>query len=731
MNKANLRAFAMEARQLLLTAVRRQAEKLGPLPEELLEEAAYTWFSRSIALRYMEVNGYLSCGAFTDEKSLFAGFRNLEAWGFEAIPDSIARLYPDDLDPFLQSMLTQIPREDWLCQVQILGWLYQYYFSQRHEKVVDVLRGKAIQKADIPAATQVFTPDWVVRYLVDNSLGRYWLQRNNSSSLAGKLEFLVTDQLTPVSQEIPPEKLTFFDPCMGTGHILVYAFDVLMDIYRERGCQDSEAARRILKYNLFGLDIDDRAAQLARFSLLMKARYYDEDILSSGGHLHLLAMREGTDAGNPLHERFRDAKELGSLISVEPRELSLWKKSPGKEDTPLLAQAQILAGKYRIVCTNPPYMSKIGGRLKQYLNLYFKPYSADLFSVFLYRNFAFCAKDGYCAYMTPNVWMFIKAYEPLRRFILSKKHITTLIQMAKGAFFQEASVDICAFVLENRPGSSPGSYFRLEEFRGSMELQKQKVLEALKDRSCSYYFQADQHLFSRLPGSPIAYWLSPAFADTFTSGVSLDSLAQPRQGLATADNRRFLRQWFEVNLDRICFDCTGINDPLAQQYKWFPYNKGGHFRKWYGNQDYIVNWEHDGYEIKHIFDDSGKLRSRPQNTNCYFRECFSWSLVSSGDAAFRYKPTGQIFDIAGMSCFCDDHLYYLLALCNSRYAKEVLEVIAPTINYQCGDIAAIPVILDTQKEAEINALVEENIRLSREDWDSFEISWDFSRHPLV
>lgn len=739
MQKINLRAFAAEARLQLKDTLRQQAIKLGmeqPDLEALVEEAAYSWFSHAVALRYLEINGYL-LKQETPRMRLWERFEALTPWGLGGLPKELPRLLPENWEQITEKLLSPIPREVWHQDVQLLGWLYQYYFSKKHEEVIDALRGKAIQKEDIPAATQLFTPDWVVRYLVDNSLGRYWLQHEPTSHLAGSLEYLVVgkDGIAHSPKGICPEELTFFDPCMGTGHILVYAFDVLLGIYRERGYSDERAVRAILKHNLFGLDIDDRAAGLARFSLLLKAVNYDPDILSSGIRPQLLSLQEadrnGAKKPGSVRERFRDAKELGSLIRVDPNELARWEQLAAEQDAPLLAQAKLLARKYRIVCTNPPYMSKIGGVLKQYINRHFKDYSADLFSVFLYRNFDFCTVDGYCAYMTPNVWMFIKAYEKLRRFLLTRKHITTLVQMAKGAFFKDASVDICAFVLENRPNPQPGIYLRLEDFRGAMEFQGQKVLEALANPNCGFFYAVCQDTFSKFPGSPLAYWLSPTLAESFASGISLGTLAHPCQGLATADNRRFLRLWFEVALDRICFDCTGVDDPLVEQYKWFPYNKGGHYRKWYGNHDYIVNWEHNGYEIRHIFDERGKLRSRPQNTAYYFRECFSWSLVSSGVAAFRYKPAGQLFDIAGMSCFCQEHLYYLLALCNSRYAREVLELIAPTINYQCGDIAAIPVILDSRREEEINTLVEENIRISRQDWDSFETSWDFTRHPLI
>lgn len=370
-------------------------------------------------------------------------------------------------------------------------------------------------------------------------------------------------------------------------------------------------------------------------------------------------------------------------------------------------------------------MNKFDAKLKKHIADNFAEYKGDLFSVFMYHNFSFCTPDGYSAFMTPNVWMFIKSYEALRKYIINYKGISSLIQMAKGAFFKEATVDICAFVLHNSYNDL-GDFIRLEDFKGDMEVQKQKVLEALADKSCGYYYETDQTNFSKIPGSPIAYWVSENLLASFTNGNRLGNIADSKQGIATADNNKYLRLWYEVSVENVKFDAKTHEEASLCSEKWYPYNKGGEFRKWYGNNDFVVNWYRDGKDLRN--DRKAVLRNRP----FYFKPCFSWSLVTSSVAAFRYKPMGHIFDVAGMSCFSQTNLLYLLALCNTKVVMKILEIIAPTINYQCGDIANIPVIV-TAKESKqnIEKRVESCINISRKDWDSFETSWDFKRNPLV
>lgn len=820
-NKANVDSIGgrllsveeKEQRKQLISQIQRKGYT------QVMEEAAYTWFNRFIALRFMEVNGFLPSKVrlFTDENGAFKPEIMKEAmtveidgldrakvldlldkqnneelykyllitqcnalnqglpYMFEKISNWTELLFPANLlraDSVVGRMISDIAEDDFQEEVEIIGWLYQYYISEKHEEVIDPLHGKIIKKEDIPAATQLFTTDWVVRYILDNSLGRYWIERNPGSSLASKLTYLVLPKeggILPVNEKIQPEELKVLDPCVGSGHFLSYTFDILLEIYRECGWSDRDAAKSILENNLYGLDIDDRAAQLACFAVAMKARKYNRRILNGETILNIVAMQDSdfiTDdfihyfANKDENLRkdiqelrivFNNAKEYGSIISVPKlnyaalyERIDIIRRSfaedifqteyqniAAEQLLPLVKQAEILSKKYDIVATNPPYMNKYSARLKDYIQQHFADYKGDLFSVFMFRNFAFCKENGYTGFMTPNVWMFLKSYERLRNFVITHKSIVSLIQMAKGAFFKEATVDICAFILTNKHFDADGLYIRLEDFKGDMEVQRQKVLEALKSKDCGYFYETSDSNFSKIPDSPIAYWVSKSLFEAFENGVLLGNLADSKQGLATADNNRFLREWFEVSTLKIKFDSIDLMDAARSGYKWFPYNKGGEYRKWYGNNEYIVNWENDGFEIKHFVDSKGNLRSRPQNLNYMCKASVSWSDITSGTNAFRYKPNGHFFDITGMSFFADTRLEYLMALCNTKVVVEILKIVAPTLHCQCGDVANIPVIIDAQHNQIIINYVTKNIELSQVDWDCFETSWDFKKHPLV
>ena len=813
-NKANVDSIGgrllsveeKEQRKQLISQIQRKGYT------QVMEEAAYTWFNRFIALRYMEVNGFLpsKVRVFTDENGAFKPEIMKEAmtveidgldrakvldlldkqnneqlykyllitqcnalnqglpYMFEKISNWTELLFPANLlraDSVIGRMVSDIAEDDFQEEVEIIGWLYQYYISEKHEEVIDPLHGKIIKKEDIPAATQLFTTDWVVRYILDNSLGRYWIERNPGSSLASKLTYLVTPKdgkIETINERIAPEELKVLDPCVGSGHFLSYAFDILIEIYRECGWSDRDAAKSILENNLYGLDIDDRATQLACFAVAMKARKYNRRILNGETDLNIVAMQDSdfiTDdfihyfANNDENLRkdiqelrivFNNAKEYGSIISAPKLNYAAlyeridiihrsfaedifqieYQNIAAEQLLPLVKQAEILSGKYDIVATNPPYMNKYSARLKDYINQHFADYKGDLFSVFMFRNFAFCKENGYSGFMTPMVWMFIKTYEELRKYIISQKAFSTLIQFEYSAF-EEATVPICSFVLKNGQETTNGFYFKLSGFRGGMEIQKQKVLEALSNRECGYYYEATASNFLKIPGSPVAYWVSDSFLNIFSKGKLLGEIADSKQGIATADNNKYLRIWSECDFSNIFLNCKNHDEAEIDNRKWYPYNKGGEFRKWYGNNEYVVNWFKDGMQLR--ADKKAVLR----NPNYYFRPSFSWSLISSSVAAFRYKPCGQLFDVAGMSCFADKHFYYLLALCNTNIVMEVLKVIAPTINYQCGDIANIPVIIDSEKESIVTEITEQNISISNADWDSFETSWDFKKHPLV
>ena len=780
---------------------------------QTIERVTYIWFNRIVALRFMEVNNYLpshirvfsdASGAFKPE--ILNDVLHLEMEGLDkaqiaeyiennnteelyryllltqcaelkaALPDIFvfgARdrdytelLFPNNSlagDSFIAKMLSETDeKEDWQDAVQIIGWLYQYYNDERKNEVINIYKG-TVKKDDIPAATQLFTTDWVVRYMVDNSLGRYWIERHPESKLAEKLEFFVTPkngEINHIDEFIKPEDVKFLDPCMGSGHILVYAFDVLMEIYKESGYTERDAAAMIVQNNLFGLDIDDRASQLAYFAVMMKARSYDRRFLIRGIKPNVLAIKESNGMGAAVRDglttdaamnaisrylvdTFRDAKELGSIITVEPKDydgyvayldgcdgqgqLTMedadWLQNTRPMLKALARQAKVLAAKYPVVCTNPPYLNKIEGRLKTFVIENYKDYSGDLFSVFTYRNLMFCKQDGYCGYMTPFVWMFIKTYEKLREFIIRNKSIATLVQMEYSAF-EEATVPICSFVLKNGKATENGLYFKLSDFKGGMEVQKQKVLEALANKNCGYFYEADQSNFSKIPGSPVAYWVSDHVFCAFDSTL-LKDIASTKQGFKTGDNDRFLRLWFEVSTAK------------AQLYansgqKWAPCTKGGEFRRWYGNLEYVVNWDNDGYEIKNFYDAKGKLRSRPQNLQINFKPAISWSSISSSKIHFRLYDEKMMYESKGpVLTPHTDNFLYILAYVNSKAYQSFIDIVAPTLDYSEGSVLKAPY---KRNDALLNRVVRisgQSVSTSKSDWDSYETSWDFKRNPLV
>lgn len=814
----------IKQRNALVNAIRKKEKDNGDYKSAfgyVVEEVAYTWFNRLIAIRFMEVNDYLPSGVrvlssenkakkepdlvttpfdtdleFTsyeqdriiqlkDDNKLDELFRMLFIKQCNKLHDVLPELFEKtddysellltvsftDSDGVLYHLVHDIEEEDFNVekegQVQIIGWLYQYYISEKHSSVIDIKGGKAIKKEDVPAATQLFTTHWVVQYMVDNSLGRYWIERNPESDLKSKLKFYVEpENFTTIDEKISPEDLTVFDPCMGSGHILVYAFEVLMQIYLECGYTERDATSLILENNLFGLDIDDRAYQLAYFAVMMKARSYDRRILTRNIKPNVYSIKESNflvDSWQKISddEKFREifqtvvdtfinAKEYGSILNVPDSDydyalsvIDNFEQSVpvdfeaqilrGKTDDicALVNQAKLMAKKYTAVVTNPPYMNKFDAKLKMYIADNFAEYKGDLFSVFMYHNFSFCTPDGYLAFMTPNVWMFIKSYEALRKYIINYKGISSLIQMAKGAFFKEATVDICSFVLSNRH-HNVGNFIRLEGFKGDMEVQKQKVIEALTDKSCGYYYEADQSNFSKIPGSPIAYWLSKKLLTAFSEDT-IGDVAKPRQGLATGDNNRFLRLWHEIEITKFNSNCTSRENAAESKKKWFPCNKGGAFRKWYGNNDYVVNWKNDGFEIRNFKDENGKLRSRPQNMNYYFKEGMTWSTISSSSLSMRYSPKGFMFETKGSVCFANDdsNLKYLLAMMNTPIVAEILLALSPTLDFHEGPLAKVPALIDTSVKTEVTALADENMSISKQDWDSFETSWDFKKSQLV
>nr|WP_134787812.1 BREX-1 system adenine-specific DNA-methyltransferase PglX [Levilactobacillus brevis] len=672
----------------------------------------------------------------------------------------------------IKELVTEVPRDDFDVekegQVEIIGWLYQYYNEEPHDQVVNI-NGGPVKTDDIPAATQLFTTDWVVRYMVDNSLGKKYLEHYPDSPVKGKLKYLLPGDITPDQSDFDITRIQVMDNAMGSGHILAYAFDVLMTMYEDQGYAKREAANSIIQNNLFGLEIDRRAFQLSYFSLMMKLRRYDRQALNRSvmpnihvsiaapavteEFLHSLkASSEVIDEIQDIAAHFMDAKTLGSIIelpanydyagmrnALEPvataQKISLFgNQQIAQQLLEIIATAETMTQRYDVVVTNPPYLNKMNSTLKKYVKKHYKDYSADLFSVFIWHNINMTKVNGYAGYMTPFVWMFIKSYEKLRTALLSNVKIDSLIQLEYSAF-EEATVPINTFVLKNTKNDETGTYLRLSDFKGGMMIQAEKVQEAIADPGVKYLYRTNQTNFGKIPGSPIAYWASQQLIRDFETGRPLSNFVDPRQGLATADNNRFLRQWFEVAYSSIKFDARSIEESISSRKKWFPYNKGGAYRKWYGNYDYVVNWKNDGYEIKHFTFPNGKQRSVVRNPDYYFREAITWSDITSGSFAARYRLPGSIHDVTGMSIFFNrakSNIHEILAALNSRVANEIFSMINPTMHLQIGNVTNFPVLeVGAEKDVKMKELVNSSITQSRAEWNSFETSWDFLLHPIL
>ena len=768
--------------------------------DQVMEEAAYTWFNRFIALRYMQEHNLLPVSVrvlpdapgalpelvrqaqnveldgvdFSHVVELLEGNRTETLYTellialcnqlsdvlpqmFEPISDYTELLFPDGLlrEDSVLAMLAAVDAENW-ADIQVIGWLYQYYISQRHDEIVDI-NGGAIQKNDIPAATCLYTTDWVVQYMVENSLGRVWLEGHPDDTLRRQWRFYMDEmpqdeqteaelaKLRAENQKLTPEQLSIFDPCMGSSHILDYAFDVLMDIYRTQGYTDRDATSSIVENNLFGLDIDSRAAQMASFCIMMQACKYDRRFLRRGIHpnvyeiaewpeneeLHISATwsAEEKRAAQLLKDTFANAKEFGSMIAICPELCDLLEKLPAnafeeREQatlndqsiilTQLLKQAKLLAGKYHAVVSNPPYMNKFSKEMKKFIQENYNEYKSDLFAVFMYRNFGFCKAGGFSAFMSPFVWMFIKSYESLRAYILKYKSITTLIQMEYSAF-EEATVPICTFVLRNAPIHYTGNYLRLSDFKGGMDVQRQKVLEAQETEKCAYRFSARQDNFEKIPGAPVAYWVSKQFIELFGKKTISEVCAQKTR-ISTGDNERFMRHWFEIEETKMFYP-----------QKWVPCPKGGEYRKWYGNINLLLNWDNDGAELKSF------SRAMLGDSRFFLKPGLTWTVISTAKTGFRIVPQGAVCDHKGPLIYFANEKYknYVFGLLNGKYCEALFEIICPTIGFEWGAIAKTPLIVNDCIYDKVNEIVEDNVKISRWDWDSFETSWDFKKHPLI
>ena len=810
-------------RSALVSAIKQKEKDVQNYTDAfqyVVEEVAYTWFNRLIAIRFMEVNDYLPSGVrvlssenkakkepdlvttpfdtdleFTpyeqdkiiqlkDDNKLDELFRMLFIKQCNKLHDILPELF-EKIDDYSELLLTvsftdnegvvfhlvqDIAEDDFNIekegQVEIIGWMYQYYNSEPKDILINAK--KQYHKDDIPFVTQLFTSDWIVKYLTENTLGRYWKEANPEFNIPDDWKFYideVEDEKNP--HKLSPESIKVFDPCMGSGHILVYSFEILMKIYDSCGYSQRDAAKLILEKNIYGLDIDKRAYQLAYFSLFMQARKYNRRILNSAININLACIEDAVKIDSAVLDRlgrekitaqklidiFKNAKEYGSLLyldgKTEINELSVKLNDLDDKNEyhnlidymdnsmiistlkPLLKQAEILSNKYDVVITNPPYMATkyMTPKLKEYVSDRFKKYKSDLFASFIIRCSDFCISDGHIGMLTPYVWMFIQSYAELRNYIYNNMTFSSLVQLEFNAF-ESACVPVAAFTFRNKKTTLPFEAIRLSEFKG-INIQEVKTLEAIKNRNCGFRFTAQQREFSNIPGKPVAYWASENVFSAFKN-KNIDGYGVTKQGMTTANNNLFLREWYEVNYDKIYFTAESTTDTIGKNRKWFPYNKGGGYRKWYGNAEYVVNYENDGEEIKEY------TSHLPQGTwvriksrDYYFKESITWTFIAI-TPGFRYCPSGFIFDVAGSSLFVNDEIKeYVLGFLCSSVATYFLSILNPTMNVQTSDIRALPLIINNERKNEIECIVENNIKICKEDWNIFETSWDFTKNGLI
>lgn len=807
--------------------------------KQVMEEVAYTWFNRFSALRFMEVNGYLPSHVrvFTDEENNFKpqiiteaihldldgldmekvyelkdaekteelykcllivqcnALNKILPGMFQKIADYTELLLPDNLlreGSVIQQMIELIPEDDWKDAVQIIGWLYQYYNSEKKDNVFAALKKNVkITKENIPAATQLFTPDWIVRYMVENSLGRLWLEghpdvkeqllpteEEQSAYAAGnrdpedtkwhyyleeaEQEPEVQAQLAEIRKEyaaLTPDQLKVIDPCSGSGHILAYMFDVLMKIYESYGYTTREAVASIVENNLYGLDIDDRAAQLAYFAVMMKARQYDRRFFGRGIQPHVYAIVESghTDkdgkkcknydeyaleyfcngdtnlkaAMDTIISELHDAKEYGSILTVTPQDWSMLydrfaeitedinmsRETALRELLPLVQVAEALAQKYDVVVTNPPYMgaSNMNLKLNDFIKKNYADYKSDFFSAFVIHASQMTKQSGYCGFFTPYVWMFIQSYEKMRNYLYNQATIETLVQFEYSAF-EEATVPVCTFVFQNHYVQKKGCYLRLVDFRGGMEVQRQKALEAIENHACGFYYEQSTDNFSKIPGEPVAYWLSKKFINAFNY-IPISKYSISDGQTKTGDNNKYLRKIWEVTSQNV-----------GKHNKWAFIAKGGTFRKWAGNIDTIINWSDSArefYRKDHV------ARIAPEYI--WFRKGVCWNHITSGNFAARYLDDNCLFETAANAIFFnnDNILYCIIGYLNTSIAGRIIKVINPTLNTNVRDVTMQTIHPKCIENDKIVLYTKKNIYLSQNDWNSFETSWDFQHHPLL
>ena len=781
--------------------------------ENVIEEVAYTWFNRIIAIRFMEINNFLPTKTrvlssetagkiepdiiteafdvdldytqedkelifkLKDENKLDELFRFLFIKQCNKLNEILPGLFEktDDYlelllnisftneDGVVRQLIDTIPENDFESQVEVIGWLYQFYNTElKDETFANLKKRIKISKERIPAATQLFTPDWIVKYMVENSVGRLWLEGHPNNELKSKWKYYVDEakqepeveqQLIAIRKEseiLKPEDISVIDPCMGSGHILVYVFEVLMDIYVSEGFTEKDACESILKNNLYGLDIDKRAYQLAYFAVLMKARKYNRRILTKGISPLLCSIEETNSISkefieelisqdktneknwNYLHNVFKNAKEYGSILDIKninfdelfndictyesnknnlnqykyQNEIQLMKN--------IIQQSKLLAKNYDIVATNPPYMGNSGmnPNLKDYLKKNYPQSKSDLFAVFIEKCHDFCNEKGFVAMITQQSFMFLSTFEKLRVELINNHTIINMAHLGAHAFEEIGGEVVQATTFVNRNNlikNYKSTFHRLTEFNS--ESKKEEEFHNDKNK-----FTIKQNLFRNIPNYPIAYWINDKIINVFLNSKQLGDLMPVKKGMDTGNNNKYLRYWFEI---------SNLNfTPFFENTKWVPYDKGGNFRKWYGNNEYVINWEDNGHELKNS---KANLRSK----HLYFKESITWNALSSSKTCFRFSEFKSIFDSAGSSLFPESNINYYLGLLNSNQTQLFLDIINPTLNYGAGSMSQVPIIFDNSKANIIDSIVKENIFITKKDWDDYEISWNFKKHPLI
>ncbi len=824
----------------------------------LVEEVAYTWFNRIIALRFMEINNYMpdkmrvlsserqgvkEPEIVTNYEDADIGIKPAELAGLEqlklngsakameqlfnilfikqcnALNKQLPELFEEtddyaelllnisynDHEGVIYSLIEDIGEEPFdvskTGQIEVIGWLYQYYNTEPKAEVdAAVKKNKKVDKNTIPAKTQLFTPEWIVKYMVENSLGRLWIERKiargtekTEKELASEYKWKYylpeADQIEEVKIELKNiredrkdlkiEDIRFIDPSMGSGHVLVYAFDMFMQFYLEEGYTERDAAENIITKNLYGLDIDKRAYQLAYFSIMMKGRGNSRRILGKeiGYNLYYFIDSKDINKGQldylggsikdkDIWQRYRndisqilnlfeDARELGSIIKAE-REYdyeqltSFVEKINDNDALPMdlvrieetqaniiyiLKLLETLSTKYEIAVTNPPYLANADtkGELKIYMDKKYSETKSDLFAIFMEKCYELLNINGYYGMINQHSWMFLSSFEKYRKEVLNNSNIMNMLHLGTRTFEEIGGevVQSTAFIIKKiKTNNYKGSYIRLVEFKNALE-KEVKMLEVIESFKLECYYETNEDKFELIPGSPVAYWASQNLIEVFENAKPISAIVEPKVGLQTGYNGRFLRQWYEVDFNKINFVSNSIESSLESKAKWFPYNKGGTRRQWYGNYDYVVNWENDGIEIRNFKDDKGKVRSRPQNSDFYFEESMTWSDITTGGFSIRYREKGSIHDVTGMSAFTKDHnkLMYLLGLMSTKISDYVFDILNPTIHLQIGNFSSFP-LLESNNDRVIK-IVEDTIQLAKDEWNSYEESWEFEKHPFL